>query len=60
LNSGSSHQTQPHLQAALKHYKAAAEDPEMESIASANYALAAFEMGADALAVREARLLLRR
>ena len=46
--------------AAMASYKEAAEDPEMESIAAANYALAAFETGRTSEAVREARQLLRR
>lgn len=45
---------------AMRHYQEAAEDPEMGSIAGANYALAAFETGRDDLAVKAARTLLRR
>lgn len=45
---------------AMQHYKAAAEDEEMGSVAGANYALAAFETGQDELAVKAARTLLRR
>ncbi|GBF94525.1 hypothetical protein Rsub_07059 [Raphidocelis subcapitata] len=45
---------------AMAHFREAAEDPELESIAGANYALAAFETGQQELAVKEARLLLRR
>lgn len=45
---------------AMRHYQEAAEDPEMGSIAGANYALAAFETGRDELAVKAARTLLRR
>ncbi|KAI8462320.1 MAG: hypothetical protein J3K34DRAFT_527828 [Monoraphidium minutum] len=45
---------------AMRHYREAAKDPELESIAGANFALAAFETGEQELAVREARQLLRR
>jgi Tfp pilus assembly protein PilF len=45
---------------AMRHYQEAAEDPEMGSIAGANYALAAFETGRNDLAVKAARTLLRR
>lgn len=45
---------------AMQHYKQAAEDPDMGSIAGANYALAAWETGKDELAVKAARTLLRR
>lgn len=45
---------------ALQSYQQAAEDPEMASIAGANYALAAWETGQDDLAIKAARNLLRR
>jgi tetratricopeptide (TPR) repeat protein len=45
---------------AIEHYEAAAADGEMESIARANLALAAFETGDAKRAAREARALLRR
>jgi len=45
---------------ALQSYQQAAEDPEMASIAGANYALAAWETGQDDLAIKAARSLLRR
>ena len=44
----------------MGHYQEAAADPEMEAIALANFALAAFETRQDELAVRTARQLLRR
>eukprot|EP00775_Hariotina_reticulata_P006291 gene6291-6527_t len=47
-------------QMALDHYQAAAIDEEVGAIAAANYALAAFETGADEVAVRSARQLVRR
>jgi tetratricopeptide (TPR) repeat protein len=45
---------------AMKHYQEAADNPDMEAIALANFALAAFETSQDDLAVRTARQLLRR
>jgi tetratricopeptide (TPR) repeat protein len=47
-------------QMALQHYQAAATDEEIGAIAAANYALAAFETGADEVAVKSARQLVRR
>lgn len=47
-------------QDAMQHYQQAAEDPEMGSIAGANYALAAWETGQDDAAIKAARSLLRR
>lgn len=45
---------------AMQHYQQAADDAEIGSIALANYSLAAFEMVQDDLAIRAARMLLRR
>jgi tetratricopeptide (TPR) repeat protein len=47
-------------QDAMRHYEAAADDADVGSIALANYALAAFEMGDDEAAIKSARTLLRR
>ena len=46
--------------AAQRHFREAAQDPEMESIAYANLALAEFETGQDGEAIKAARQLLRR
>lgn len=49
-----------HWEDAMQHYQQAAEDPDMGSIAGANYALAAWETGQDDAAIKAARSLLRR
>lgn len=45
---------------AMQHYKSAADDADVGTIALANYALAAFETGDNDLAIKSARQLLRR
>lgn len=49
-----------HWPDAMQHYKAAADDADVGTIALANYALAAFETGDGELAIKSARQLLRR